>query len=317
MLIIGHRGCHYDGYNQNTMRAYQKVTDEGVPAIEIDVQLTKDNELVVIHNLNLEKVSTGTGFVRHKTLAELKTIYAGDITRGKDLIPEFKEVLEFLSKQIKHRPVLHVELKGDDTGLPTGKLIKSYIDSQKLKLSDVFISSFNWKELQNIRTILPTVEIGLLDGSIHRKELKQYIKNPDALFAKIFSYGEEDYMLPHTINIEECERLYNSEIADENTRTIIQNEVKKALSGGYYTDNLIQTALEYKAYSLNLWHETLNKNFVEKAHKKGLKVFVYTVNKPKDLEKLFDLNVDGFFTDFYTQSKAFIESYLKKHTNKE
>ncbi len=53
MILIGHRGCSYPGYNQNTIRAFNKVVQEGVPAIEFDVQLCGDGQLVVIHNLDL------------------------------------------------------------------------------------------------------------------------------------------------------------------------------------------------------------------------------------------------------------------------
>ena len=48
MLVIGHRGCSYPGYNQNTIRAYKKVIADGARAFEIDVQLTKDGQLVVV-----------------------------------------------------------------------------------------------------------------------------------------------------------------------------------------------------------------------------------------------------------------------------
>jgi len=63
MILIGHRGCSYPGYNPNTIRAFDKVTQEGVPAIEFDVQLCGDGELVVFHNLDLKEVSNGKGKV--------------------------------------------------------------------------------------------------------------------------------------------------------------------------------------------------------------------------------------------------------------
>ena len=61
MIFRGHRGCSYPGYNQNTIRAFDKVAQEGVPAIEFDVQLCGDGQLVVDHNLDLEEVSNGKG----------------------------------------------------------------------------------------------------------------------------------------------------------------------------------------------------------------------------------------------------------------
>ena len=48
MIFIGHWGYSYPGYNQNTIRAFDKVAQAGVPAIEFDVQLCGDGQLVVV-----------------------------------------------------------------------------------------------------------------------------------------------------------------------------------------------------------------------------------------------------------------------------
>ncbi len=121
MLLIGHRGCKYSGYNQNTIRAFEKVVAEGVPAIEFDVQLCADKQLVVVHNRDLEEVSTGKGSVSHTKSATLKSLYAGDPARGKDRIPFLPEVFDFLSSLAKEtRPAIHMELKGGDTGRQSG-----------------------------------------------------------------------------------------------------------------------------------------------------------------------------------------------------
>ena len=56
MLVIGHRGCHYRGYNQNTIRAFKKVVSEGAKAFEFDVQLTKDNQVVIIHDELVDQI---------------------------------------------------------------------------------------------------------------------------------------------------------------------------------------------------------------------------------------------------------------------
>lgn len=310
MLIIGHRGCNYKGYNQNTIRAYNKVVSEGAKAIEIDVQLTKDNHIIVIHNLNLSKITTGDGLVIEKTIDEIRSIHAGNPPEGaNDLIPELYEVLDFLvSLNIEKRPVLHLELKGDNTGIPTGLLIKNYLSNQKLIIEDFLISSFNWNELISIRNILPNIKIALLDGSIHRKPLLSFVKNHQVLFSKIFNYGEEDYMIPKSTDIIECYKFYEKEIVDKEVLEIIKNEVKKCLTGDYYNDSLIDTALKMKAYSINLWFNTVSKEYIEKAHKKGLKVFLYTVNIPSDLDKLVDLKPDGIFTDYYIKTQKYLNS---------
>lgn len=309
MLVIGHRGCSYPGYNQNTIRAYKKVIADGARAFEIDVQLTKDEQLVVVHNLNLAKVSTGTGLVREKTAEEVRSLYAGSPERGKDRIPLFSEVLDLCASYPEaQRPVLHLELKGDGSGLPAGTLVADYIERKLLRREDFLVSSFNFEELKHIRSVLPDIQIALLDGSIRRKELVKRISDDKPLFSRIFNYGEEDYMLPYSTDFNECKKLYEAEITDPKVRKVIEDEVSKALSGGYYTDALLDTASAMKAFSVNVWFSTLNAAFVEKAHARGFKVFAYTVNKKEDLLHLADLKVDGYFTDFYTESKALTDS---------
>ncbi len=306
MLIIGHRGCSYKGYNQNTIRSYKKVIEEGAKAFEFDVQLTKDKKLVVVHNLNLTKVSNGTGLVSTKTLKEIKELNAGKIENGKDEIPTLEEVLDLVSSYPKEkRVVMHLELKGDNTGLISGNIIKKYIDEGFLQIDDFLISSFNWVELDLIRTICPQINIALLEGSIRRKQLLPLLNSNEEIFSKIFSYGEEDYMLPISDDFETSKKVVENEVKDENDLKILIEEIHNALNGKYYTQKLIQTALEKNAVSLNLWYKTVDKDFIEEVHKNGLKVFLFTVNEKADIDRLKILKPDGIFTDYYMQTKNY------------
>lgn len=308
MIIIGHRGCGYKGFNQNTIRCYKKVVEQGSKAFEFDVQITKDNKLVVVHNLDLTKVSNGEGLVSSKTLKEVKSLYAGNIENGKDPIPTLEDVLILVSSyEKKDRPVMHLELKGDNTGYLSGQIIKEYLDKSLLDINDFLISSFNWAELEIIRNVCPNIKIALLDGSIRRKLLAPRIKTSDHIFSNIFAYGEEDYMIPKSTDFNVSKNLIIENVKDENDRKVLFDEVKRALDGAYYTDELINTAIEKNAYSINLWYETATKEFIEKAHNRGLKVFLYTVNKEKDLDRLKDLNPDGIFTDYYLDTKNYLE----------
>ena len=206
------------------------------------------------------------------------------------------------------RAVLHLELKGDNTGELSGKLVKSYIDANKLDNDDFLISSFNWKELEEMRKVVPTLKIALLDGAIRRKELAPKLESDESIFSEIFAYGEEDYMLPFSSNLEEAIDVVNQKVKIENDRKILVEEVKKALTGQYYDDSLIEAALNMKAFSINLWFKTVSKEYIEKAHKKGLKVFLFTVNEKKDIDSVKDLNPDGIFTDYYLDTKTYYES---------
>ncbi|MCR4626540.1 MAG: hypothetical protein K5640_02740 [Treponema sp.] len=307
MLVIGHRGCHYRGYNQNTIRAFKKVVSEGAKAFEFDVQLTKDKKMVVVHNLNLSKVSTGSGLVREKTLAEIRELYAGKTEDGFDRIPTLSELFDLCASYSKlNRPAIHLELKGDDSGSASGSLIKEYVEGGKLGYDDFLISSFSWPELVAMRKVNPEIKIALLDGSIRRKALLPDLPGRDALFSKIFNYGEENFMLPFTTNYEESCAVIDKEVSDSTVAKVLKDEVKKALSGGYYNDELLDTAVKMNATSVNLWYNTVTKEFIAKAHAKGLKVFVYTVNAEEDLRRLPELGVDGFFTDYWANSVAFM-----------
>jgi len=308
MLLIGHRGCFYPGYNQNTIRAFEKVAQEGVPAIEFDVQLCGDGELVVVHNLNLEEVSNGTGKVSNTNAAELRRLYAGDPTRGKDRIPFLPEVLDFFaSLSPSARPVIHLELKGDGTGTPVGNMVKEYIADGRLLPSGLLISSFNWQELVCIREIIPTLQIALLEGAIRRKLLLE--KAPigaEAYFEQVFAYGCEQYMLPRFITLEENLKLLKQECSDPGLREILAAEIEACLTGKNYNDTLLNTACDMEATSVNLWYRTVPKKFIDQAHDRGLAVMVYTVNGPDELQAVSLMGVDGIFTDFYKESAALL-----------
>jgi glycerophosphoryl diester phosphodiesterase len=306
MILIGHRGCSYPGYNQNTIRAFDRVTREGVPAIEFDVQLSGDGELVIVHNLNLEEVSNGYGKVSQTDSKSIKSLYAGDPARGKDRIPFLSEVFEFFASQPpEKRPAIHLELKGDGTGKPAGELLSTFLDSGRLQVSDVLASSFNWQELGNIQQVCPALKIALLDGAIRRTLLSDKLGvEADHYFERIFAYGCEQYMLPRFPSLAENLEFLEEECADPQVKTILAEEIRACLEGKYYTEDLLDTACEMKAESVNLWYRTVSQEFIDRAHDRGLAVLVYTVNAAKELQMLEQRGVDGIFTDFYMESVA-------------
>lgn len=72
MKIWAHRGCGQI-YPENTLLAFEKAAEiEGLTGIELDIQMTKDGELVVIHDEKVDRTTEGTGYVRDYTLSELK-----------------------------------------------------------------------------------------------------------------------------------------------------------------------------------------------------------------------------------------------------
>ena len=89
MHIMGHRGAAaYEP--ENTLRSIRTALAMGVAAVEVDVQLTRDGELAVIHDDTVDRTTNGAGAVRDFTLAELKKLDAG---QG-EAIPSLAEVVE-------------------------------------------------------------------------------------------------------------------------------------------------------------------------------------------------------------------------------
>ena len=75
-LNFGHRGFAGQ-YPENTILSYQKAIEAGSDVLEMDVQLTSDNKLVVFHDDTLNRMTSGSGKVQEKTLSEIKKINVG------------------------------------------------------------------------------------------------------------------------------------------------------------------------------------------------------------------------------------------------
>ena len=79
--VFAHRG--YSGrFPENTMLSFREAAKTGCDGIELDVQLTKDGQLVVIHDERIDRTTDGTGFVRDYTLEELRHFAPKNHQRG-------------------------------------------------------------------------------------------------------------------------------------------------------------------------------------------------------------------------------------------
>ncbi len=103
--IIGHRGAAAEE-PENTLRGFRYALDRGAAAVELDVHLTRDGRLAVIHDETVDRTTNGRGRVKDFTLAELQRLDAG---RG-ERIPALEEVVEL----VRGRGQLLVELKHPD-----------------------------------------------------------------------------------------------------------------------------------------------------------------------------------------------------------
>lgn len=146
--VTGHRGAA--GLEpENTLRSIRKAIELGVDRVEIDVHLTKDGEIVVIHDEKVDRTTDGHGYVRELTFKDLRKLDAGKGER----IPTLREVLNLTMG----RAILQVELKGEGTAEPVVRLI------EKMGAENwVVVTSFHPEMLKRVRELDPTISTGLL-----------------------------------------------------------------------------------------------------------------------------------------------------------
>ena len=159
-LNFAHRGASVEA-PENTLAAFLLAAELGADGIELDVQLSSDGEVVVLHDFSLETTTNGTGQVRDKSLSELKELDAGsrfDPAFAAQQIPTLQEVID----AVGHRLLLNIELKTAgwrDDGLAAG-VVRTIEDNHLLDRT--IVSSFNPLALRWINRLNPWIPIGLL-----------------------------------------------------------------------------------------------------------------------------------------------------------
>lgn len=166
MKIWAHRGCS-QMYPENTLLAFEKAAGiKGLTGIELDIQLTKDGEIVVIHDEKVDRTTEGTGYVRDYTLAELKKLHIYADMNPCQQIPTIEEVLDVLKSEMKSGLRLNIELKNSKV-LYEGmeQKIVDLIHNRGLQKNVVY-SSFSALSLEKLHKIDEQAELGILDKKV-------------------------------------------------------------------------------------------------------------------------------------------------------
>jgi len=176
ILKIGHRGAN--GYEpENTLIAFKKAIDLNVDGIELDVYLSSDGVLIVIHDETIDRTANGKGAVNELSLQELKAFKIENTQE----IPTLIEVLDLVNR----RCFINIELKGIGTAKPVMELISHYISEKKWNYNDFLVSSFDWKMLEEIHLLDSKIRIGVLteesveESLAFAKKIKAYSVHPD------------------------------------------------------------------------------------------------------------------------------------------
>jgi glycerophosphoryl diester phosphodiesterase len=195
IIVVAHRGA--SGYApENTIAAFNKAIELEADYIELDVQMSKDGELVVIHDSNVTRTTNSNGEVRELSSKELKELDAGQWFHQKftgEKIPTLQEVI----RECKGKIGLLIEIKNPNLYPTIAESLATELKKHHLNFpqdAEVIVQSFDFELLQKFNQIAPDVPLGLLvkyrvQGISHvqLKEwstLVQYINPNKALVTK-------------------------------------------------------------------------------------------------------------------------------------
>ncbi|MDL2075099.1 glycerophosphodiester phosphodiesterase family protein [Streptomyces sp. GXMU-J15] len=145
-LTIGHRGV-MGVEPENTLRSFVAAQHSGLDVIELDLHLSKDGHLVVMHDTEVDRTTDGSGPIAEKTLAELRALDAGKGER----VPVFEEVLDAVTAP------LQAEIKD----VAAARALAEVMERRDL-VSRVEVSSFHDEAVAEIARLVPGVRTALI-----------------------------------------------------------------------------------------------------------------------------------------------------------
>lgn len=158
-LRIAHRGASAHA-PENTLAAFRRAVEIGTDAVEMDVHVTADGHVVVLHDATLDRTTNGSGAVAERSLAEVQSVDAGswfDAVFAGERIPTLHEVLDFLPEEV----LAVVEVKADAATLPTVEILR-----ERNRLDDAVLISFLPEVLRLARWFEPRLPMSLLIGRV-------------------------------------------------------------------------------------------------------------------------------------------------------
>ena len=160
--VIGHRGAA--GLEpENTLRSVRRAIELGVDRVEIDVRVSRDERLVIMHDETVDRTTNGHGYVSELTFDDLRSLDAG---MG-EKIPTLDEILKFTMGKAK----LEIELKVPEATEPTIQLIE-----ERNAEKDVIVISFIHELLERVHDLNPNIKTGALFFEVPKDILQRALK---------------------------------------------------------------------------------------------------------------------------------------------
>lgn len=164
---IAHRGLHSNDFNipENSIPAFKKAMELNLP-IELDIQLTQDNHIVVFHDYNLKRMCGINQFVKNTTIAEIKKL---NLLNSKHKIPLLSEVLDLVDNKVS----ILIDLKNRNRAGKLEKILSQTLHNYK---GNIAIQSFNPFSVGWFAKNAPHIIRGQLHTDLKNKKLNQITK---------------------------------------------------------------------------------------------------------------------------------------------
>jgi glycerophosphoryl diester phosphodiesterase len=183
--IIGHRGVASLA-PENTLAGFIMAAQHALDWVEFDVQLTKDQQLIIFHDDTVDRTTNGSGLVHEKTLTEIESLDAGSWFHADfqgEAVPVFSKTLPLL---LDLPLTLNIELKY--AADPSADQIQQLTSEVILTLQNIWpkgrpwplISSFHWDSLHRVRDQLPQAPLGFLTESCTNDAIHTVAQIPNA-----------------------------------------------------------------------------------------------------------------------------------------
>lgn len=231
-------------YPENTITAFTRAIGiEGLTGIELDIQMTKDGEIVVIHDERVDRTTDGTGYVKDYTYAELRRLSIETGSSRKEKVPSIQEVLDLLQDRIREGLLLNIELK--NSVIPYVGMEEKTMEliARRNLQRQVVYSSFYTMSLYKIRQIDPKASVGVLDTKVS-----------DCLYKKRGCFGwnfagEKDIMPAEKSQRKNCEEAALHPYwkgMDLTGKQLAGQTVRAWLGGHLYPQKPTGTRLDFK-----------------------------------------------------------------------
>ena len=262
--VISHQGG-LGHWPSNTMMAFKESVKLGADVLEMDIHMTLDGHLVVIHDATVDRTTNGRGAVKEMSLTAIKSLDAGYSWTRESAVA----VYDFRSR---------------GTGPTRNEDSKSVVRPFRAKGIQV-------PTIDEVFHAFPDIRMNI--------EIKQTQPPIDAVLCdKIKAYGREQLTIVASFHHgtladfrQRCPEVATAATSAEVRKLLVFN--KLFLSGLYSPDEeVLQVPIRAGII------EVVTPRFVKNAHARGLRVHVWTINDSATMKALIDMGVDGIMTDY-------------------